>query len=135
MKRKFLFTVIMGLSVLLSSCEKEPIEEKLEKTITGKWIVKSGIAFGTNIPGDGSYLKFNECSDVCSGEDYEATNQTSGLIIYELSQDEKTLNIEDIMDEGGNWNGKWNVISFTNTYLEISMNTLFGPVTFKLNKQ
>jgi hypothetical protein len=124
--------LILSLLVGLYSCTKDPIEEK---TITGKWKSKSSYVDGLKVLGDGSYLKFNECSDFCSGEDYEATNQTSGIFIYELSSDQKTIIIDDIMDEGGSWNGTWDVVKLTHNYLEISSNSFLGKITFTFTKE
>lgn len=123
---------ILSLLVGFYSCTKDPI---VEKTITGKWKSKTSYIGDVELPGDGSYIKFNECSDFCSGEDYEATNQTSGIFIYELSSDQKTIIIDDIMDEGGSWNGTWEVVKLTHNYLEISTNSFFVKVRFKFIKE
>ena len=134
MKTKILLSILITLGIMLSSCTKEDTL-KDEKTLKGKWVIKTSIILGMEFSGNGDYLKFNECSDVCSGEDYESTNKTTGLFTYEMSTDEKTLIIDDIMDEGGNWDGTWNVDEFTYTSLKISKNTFLGKATFIFNKQ
>ena len=133
MMKKILLLSTMSVLTILSSCEKDTLKD--DKKIEGKWTLKSTVVSGREIStGNGSYLKFDGCSDVCSGEDYESTQNTKGLFTYEMSTDEKTLIIDDIMDEGGNWNGTWNVDEFTTTSLKLSRNTIFGNFSFKFTK-
>ena len=39
------------------------------------------------------------------------------------------------MDEGGSWNGTWDVVKLTHNYLEISSNSFLGKITFTFTKE
>lgn len=130
MKKVILFGLMSALA--FTSCETE--EDQQEKTIEGKWILESSVVLGASIPGDGSYLKFNGCSSECTGEDYKASNESKGLFTYELSDNESTLVIEDNESGGGSWNGTWQIIKFTDSELDIKMNSLFGDLIFEMKK-
>lgn len=127
--------IILGLlssSFLLTGCEKEKIEEK---TIQGKWTIDKVTFWGITSDGDGSYLKFNSCdNDVCIGEDYKSSDQTTGTFDYELSSDETRLIINDESPDGGSWSGDWTIEKFTENELTISLSTFLGTATYEMSK-
>jgi len=51
-----------------------------------------------------------------------------------LSEDETTLTIVDEDDAGGSYDGTWTVVKYTNSELDLSIETLFGPMTIEMKK-
>lgn len=129
MKRKLLLGLIVAAG--LTSCEVEEVEP----TIDGKWIIESATMLGMNIPGDGSYLELDDCGGAeCTGTDYDASDPSAGTITYSLSADETKLTITDDENEGGSWGGTWQIVKFTDSELDIKINTLFGEVKYEMTK-
>ncbi len=132
MKKLFLFGAVIALG--LTSCEKEEETQEPVKTLEGTWTIESSLIFGMTIPGDGSYLKFNGCDTECTGEDYMESDKTTGAFTYELSDDEKTLIINDEDEAGGSYDGTWTVVKYTDSELDLSIETFFGPMTLEMKK-
>ena len=129
--------IISFVILLSSSCEKK--EEEVFLTpyakIKGTWKIESTQAFGYTFPGDGSLLTFDDCSSApCSGNDYLASNKTSGNFSYTFAFDQKSITIVDNSGDGGAYNGKWDIISFENNKLKITSQTILGQMTIELNK-
>lgn len=132
MKKLFLFGAVIALG--LTSCEKEEETQETVKTLEGTWTIESSLIFGMTIPGDGSTLKFNGCDTECTGEDYMASDETTGSFTYELSEDETTLTIVDEDEAGGSYGGTWTVVKYTDSELDLSTETFFGPMTIEMKK-
>ena len=136
MKKRFsLLSFLALVMVLLSSCETTEPPTPAEN-LTGKWIIQSSELLGAVIPGDGSYLRFNACTDTqCTGEDFEATDGTSGTFTYDLSDDATTITIVDTTNDGGNYDATWDILELTETDFRIEGNTLFGSFKVEMTKE
>ena len=126
MKKHLLLGAVVALG--LASCEVE------EPSLEGKWMVDSQTVFGLTVEGGGSYLQFDGCSSECTGVDYDAGDRDSGTFTYEMNEDKTSLKIVDESNEGGNWNGTWEVLTFTDSELSLTANSIFGPVSFTLKR-
>jgi len=123
------------ISGMLTSCELE--EEKTPaEMLVGKWIISYSELLTQEIPGDGSFLQFNECSSICSGIDYKESGKTTGSFTYVLNEDASVLEISDLSGDGGNYNFSWDILELTDTNLRIIADTgLFGTLKIVLSKQ
>lgn len=131
------FTLALALIAFFTSCSKDeevtpgdPAEQ-----IVGTWAINSSKLLGVTIPGGGATLTFNTCGvDVCSGSDYENFDKTTGEFTYTLSTDGKTLTIVDGDQNGGAYNGAWDVTSMTNSSLEITSSSILGDFVLIMSK-
>ena len=57
---------IIFLMVFIS-CKNDVLTPN--EMLVGKWMITSKEILGVEIPGDGSYLIFNACSQTCAGTD------------------------------------------------------------------
>lgn len=129
-----LFALIAVLMLMTSACNKTEDLTPAD-ALTGKWIIQSSEILGVAVPGDGSYLVFNACTDTdCTGEDFEASNGTSGAFTFELSTDATTIAISDSTNDGGNYDGSWDILELTETDFRIVGNTLFGSLKMEMIK-
>lgn len=133
MKKVLLLGAIISATIF-TSCE---VEEATEKSLTGQWGLQSSVLLGQTVPGDDSYLQFEECGTTeCSGIDFKASDGSESTFTYVMSNDESTITINDAnASEGGNWNGTWDVLRFSETELHISQTTIFGELISKFKKQ
>lgn len=128
----YLLLSIMTLIVLLNGCKKE--ETKAEMLV-GKWVITSSTLLGTQFTADGSYLKFNECGDNCTGVDYNGTNQTSGTFTWVINDEGTSLTIDDNSADGGNFDATFSVTELTSTSLKMNYSTHFGSYSYNLSKE
>ena len=131
---------ILALSILLvTSCEKadpEPEPPTPAEALVGKWIINSVEVLGQVAPGNGSYLVFNACTDTeCTGTDYDASDNFTGPFTYELSSNALTIVISDSTDDGGNYNGTWDVLELTETDFRVTGNTILGSLKMEMTKE
>lgn len=137
MKRNsVLFSLLATVMLLTSACKKEDEPLAPADALVGKWVIESTFFLGQIIPGDGSYLVFKACSGTtCTGEDYLASDSTSGTFTYDLSADASTMTIVDLTDDGGNYDGLFNVTELTETDFKINGDTPFGVINLEMVKE
>ena len=128
---------IMILIPMFFGCDttsEEPVE--VNERIQGTWTISSMNMFGVDIPGDGSTLTFNGCDATCTGQDYEATGETTGTFTYEFIENNTQLKITDNdPDNGGSYNGTWDILDFTSSKLRLTIDTgLLGNIQMEMNK-
>lgn len=133
MKKVLLLGAIIS-ATMFTSCE---VEEAGEKSLTGQWGLQSSVLLGQTIPGDDSYLQFEACgSTECSGIDFKASDASESTFTYVMNADEKTIVINDASaSQGGNWNGTWDVLRFSETELHLSQTTILGELISKFRKK
>lgn len=136
--KKLVFKVnlfaLCGL-LFLASCSKDEAENGIpEEMIVGTWVVTSAEIFGETVPGDGSTLTFNSCDTTCTGSDYLASDQTTGSITYSFDEDFSTITIVDNSEDGGNYNGTWDILELSNSNLRLITETFLGTFEMELNK-
>ncbi len=121
-------TLLFLVSVLFSCVKKEADEVVPVKTITGKWMLTNTNFYGSNIPGDSSYLSFNECNNsICTGIDYKESDKSTSAFTYVLNGEESIDIVDNDSSKGGNWQGTWTISTFTSSKLVIKQ-TLLGQV-------
>lgn len=130
-----LFAPLALFLLLISGCEKEEIATPAEM-ITGKWIIQSSEILGQTVAGDGSYLIFNACTNnECSGQDYMASDSSSGTFTYDLNADATTIAIADSSSDGGNYNATWDILDLNETSFRIVGNTFLGSLKIEMVKE
>ena len=131
-KKTAFYFLGLVFSVSLLSCEKQG-EDIVEPSIEGKWKITSQEIFGSTVPGDGSYLKFDSCFDtICNGTDFKASDSTTGDFTYVLSEDETILEINDQDSDGGNYNYTWDILELSNSNLRMIANTALGTLKIEM---
>jgi hypothetical protein len=132
----YLFALMALMVMVIPSCETEETDKTPAEQLVGKWDISSTEILTQVIPGDGSYLIFEECgAESCGGTDYMAGDGTTGTFSYVLNEDATTLTIEDSSSDGGSYNGTWDVLELTNDELRIFADTgLFGTLKIELTK-
>lgn len=130
-----LFSLLTALLLLTAGCNTEDDPTPADN-ISGKWIVQSSEILGATVPGDGSYLVFNACAGTnCTGEDFNASDGTSGTISYDLSDDATTIAISDSSSDGGNFDFTWDILELTETDFRMVTNTIFGSLKMEMVKE
>ena len=130
------FALLLVISSLFS-CEVTEEEEEVQpnKTLTGKWVITNTNLLGTDIPEDGSYLSFSECSNSnCSGVDYKASDNSSSTFTYTKNAEISIVIDDSNTSKGGNYNGIWAIQSFSTNKLVLKKTTLFGNMIITLKK-
>ncbi len=91
---------------------------------------------GMDIPGDGSTLSFENCDEPpCNGQDYEATDKTTGTFTYKFIEEDSKIVIVDVDENGGNYNTTWSVLDFESDLLRITGEfPIFGSMQMNLRK-
>ena len=143
MKRLTNGLMLAGLlfgTMFFTSCNDDDEEETLlaaEERIVGTWVINESQILGNTIPGDGSTITFNACTDTgCTGSDYLAADASTSDITYTLNADATLLTIDDSdPSKGGSYTGEYTIVTFTNSSMTITIDTFLGPVTFKMTKQ
>lgn len=132
---KMKWLVVLSALLLIVACEKESASDKTpDEMMVGKWIIQSMEILGQEVPGDGSYLEFKECSTTCSGVDYEAANGTSGSFTYVLNESATVLEIVDTTSNGGSYHGNWDILELSDSKFRIVGNTVFGSLKLEMTK-
>ena len=131
----FLLTV-----VLLSGCDLTSEEDEepanVYAKIEGTWTIRSMNLLGADIPGDGSTLTFNFCDEPpCTGQDYDASEQTTGEFTYEFTENDTKIVIVDDDPKGGNYNTTWDVLDLKSSELRMTGDfSIFGSMLIEMNK-
>jgi hypothetical protein len=125
---------LLLLAVSFVACKKEE-ELSAQQQLEGKWIIESSELLGSEIPGDGSYLRFNPCGTLCTGTDYLASDGTIGNFTYVLSENASSIAITDTTADGGAYNGNWDILELTNNNLRIVGSTVFGSLKIEMAKE
>lgn len=133
MKLSIKFAVLGLITIMAVGCNKD---ENLtpSQMLEGQWTMTSQTLLSVTSAGDGSYLRFDACSNSCSGVDYKASNMSSGNFNYVLNADATLLTIVDTTSNGGNWDGTWDILDLTETTLRITGSTPFGNLTVQYSK-
>ena len=75
-------------TMFLSSCSDDDKEETLlaaEERIVGTWVINESELLGNTLPGDGSSITFNACTDTgCSGSDFLVSDESTSALTYVL---------------------------------------------------
>lgn len=132
MKLKVL-AFVFSLMVLVGCKKDDPLTPK--EMIIGKWDIELSELLGSEIPGDGSYLQFENCnSDGCPGFDFKASDGSTGDISYTLNDDATVITITDSSSDGGSWEGEWDILELTETDFRITTNTILGSIKVEMKK-
>lgn len=126
--------IFLLAALLMASCEEEEIVSSPEELIQGKWIIQSLELLGQEQSGDGSYLLFEACQQVCKGEDYDASDSTSGNFTYTLNEEGTILSIDDTSSAGGNYDAEWDVLDLNENQLRIVGNTFLGSLKIEMTR-
>lgn len=132
MKRKITkkLALIGIITFSFAACKKVDKHE----AIIGTWEVTQTYLNGTALDGPGT-LTFEDCgAPPCPGVSTEETNNTSGEIHWELSEDASELTIIDTTSGGGAWNATYEVEVLTNSRLTISTPSIFGELKAEFKK-
>lgn len=132
MKIKSSIFYLLLIVFTLSACKKD--EKTPAELLEGRWQVSNSNFFGTDYPGDGSYLEFTACSSSCSGLDYMAGDNTTGVFTYSMNEAGTEVSIVDSSTDGGSWNGLWDVLELDETVLKITTSTMLGNMTVTFHK-
>ncbi len=119
-------------AVVLLACKKEVISP--QEMLEGKWIITSQEILGVTVPGDGSYLIFNACSQTCTGTDYKASDSSSGTFDYILNEEATQIAIVDTMSAGGGYNYTWDILELTETNFRMTTVTILGNLKIEMAK-
>ncbi|MFK7796635.1 MAG: hypothetical protein AB8E82_04215 [Aureispira sp.] len=124
-------------AILMNACENAEGLQTVYDKAEGTWRITSTEFLTSTIPGDGSTLTFDNCSSPpCAGQDYKASDATTGAFTYEFDEVENLLIINDPSQDGGNYNDTFDILNFTATNLRITSGSLFGlNVTIEMDKQ
>ncbi len=133
---------MLSMSILWVSTSCDPLSEEDEEPanvyekIKGTWTISKMNMFGTDIPGDGSTLTFEQCDEPpCIGRDYEATDETTGEFTYEFIENDSKILIVDEDDKGGNYNTTWAILDFESKSLRMTGEFgIFGNMQVEMNK-
>ena len=125
--------LITSMIFLCLSCEIEK-DKTPQELLEGKWNIVSSELLGTVIPGDGSYLKFNACNMQCTGEDYKASDNSTGTFTYTLNGDAVSITISDTLSAGGSYNATWDILELTETDFRMVGNTILGSLKIEMLK-
>ena len=134
-----IFSMLM-IAILAFGCDQTGNEDEApanaSEMIKGTWTIGSMNMFGVDIPGDGSTLTFGDCVDgVCTGQDYEAENGTTGTFTYELTENDTKVVIIDEDQNGGNYNTTWEILDLQSNKLKMSGDfSIFGSMLLDMNK-
>lgn len=124
-------------TMLMNACENtNGIQTSYDK-VEGTWRITSTEFLTSIIPGDGSTLTFYNCAmPPCTGQDYKASDTTTGTFTYEFDEVENLLIINDLVQSGGNYNDTFDILNFTENNLRITSSSLFGlNVTIEMDKR
>ncbi len=136
-KIAYYFSLFALISIMMTSCEVEPENDKTPaEQFVGKWTINTTEILAQVIPGDGSYLIFNECSAECFGEDYLASDKSAGTFSYQLNEDATILSITDESGDGGSYNADWEILKLTDDEFRMITDTgLFGTMKIEMTKE
>ncbi len=136
---KFLFSLAI-LSFMFYGCDQVSEEDEApasaSEMVKGTWTISTMNMFGIDIPGDGSTLTFGDCVDgVCTGQDYEAAEGTTGTFTYELTDNDTKIVIVDDDPNGGNYNTTWDILDLKSNNLKMTGDfSIFGAMLIEMNK-
>ena len=131
---KYIGIALSVFILFIVACDKTEATDKTPaELLEGKWNVESTELLGATVPGDGSYLIFDVCTDtICTGTDFRGTDTTTGSFTYTLNVSADSLLIEDTTSLGGGYGYDWDIEKLTETDLKMNTTTfLFG--TFKID--
>ena len=130
------FKCILLATILVASCSSDDDTPTVpEDAIQGTWMITSSVLLGATVPGDGSSLTFNACDTTCSGADYLASDQTTGSFTYSFNDDFTQLTIVDASEDGGSYDGTWEILELKSSTLRIIVDTgLLGTVQLNMSK-
>jgi hypothetical protein len=116
--------------------EEDEAPASASEMVKGTWTISSMNMFGVDIPGDGSTLTFGDCVDgVCTGQDYEASDGTTGTFTYELTDNDTKIVILDEDPNGGNYNTTWDILDLESKNLRMTGDfSIFGTMLIEMNK-
>jgi hypothetical protein len=116
--------------------EEDEAPASAAEMVKGTWTISSMNMFGVDIPGDGSTLTFGDCIDgVCTGQDYEATDGTTGTFTYELTDNDTKIVIVDEDPSGGNYNTTWDILDLESKSLRMTGDfSIFGSMLVEMTK-
>lgn len=139
--KEFKNLLLASLALLLIiSCTVEDAtdpEPEGSKSLVGTWEFTNIFAFGQNIAGDGSYLKFEACdSTICTGVDYKASDASFSTFTYTVYDEDSIVFVDNDPSNGGNYNGAWIINNFTDVDFEIEKDFgAFGIQVIEMKKQ
>jgi hypothetical protein len=136
MKYLSLISLLLG-AILMNACENVEGVQTVYDQAEGKWTITSTEFLTSTILGDGSTLTFDNCSTPpCTGQDYKASDNTTGTFTYQFDAIENLLIINDPSSDGGNYNDTFDILNFTETNLRITSGSLLGlNVTIEMEKR
>ncbi len=116
--------------------EEDPLPANIYERISGTWMIDEMNLFGADIPGDGSTLSFNNCDQPpCTGNDYSASDETTGEFTYQFIEDDTKIQIIDQDPEGGNYHATWSVQDFEARSLRMTGEFgIFGGMSLDMSK-
>ena len=132
--KTFLKLTLFLIVIIAIGCKKEDPPTTAEELVAGTWIIDSSEILATVVPGDGSYLRFGACDVTCEGNDYKASDTTSGMFIYTVNEEATLLTITDNSSDGGSWTGEWDILELTETDFRITGSTIFGSMKVEMSK-
>jgi len=136
---KILLSLVL-ISSMFYGCdqvnEEDEVSASASEMVKGTWTISSMNMFGVDIPGDGSTLTFGDCVDgVCTGQDYEASDGTTGTFTYELTDNDTKIVIVDEDPNGGNYNTTWDILDLESKSLRMTGDfSIFGTMLIEMNK-
>ena len=118
----------------LNSEDEEPTN--VHERIKGTWTIYSVNFLGIDVPGNGSSLTFGNCIDgICTGQDYDAGDGSTGTFTYEFIEDASKILITDDDPNGGNYNTTWAILDFDNRTLRMTGDLgILGNMLLEMSK-
>ena len=123
-----------------TGCEQVNSEDEapanVYEKIKGTWTIHKINMWGADIPGDGSTLSFEFCDEPpCTGQDYDASEGTTGTFTYEFTEENTKIVIVDDDPKGGNYNTTWDVLDFESSKLRMTGDfSIFGSMLMEMGK-
>lgn len=133
-KNYLLFAILFGAFVFFSGCTKEELIVDPAERVVGTWKVESITVWGITAPGEGATITFDACGETgCEGSDYVSGDDANYPFTYTLTETNLTIEYPD-QNTVGDFSGDWTIDSFTNSTLNLSMDTFLGAMSYKLKK-
>jgi hypothetical protein len=135
---QFFGLTVMASLVVMWGCsdEEDPVPANMYEKISGTWVIDEMNLFGADIPGDGSSLTFNQCdAPPCTGNDYNASEETTGDFTYQFIENDTKIEIIDEDPDGGNYHATWSIQDFESKSLRMTGEFgLFGSMRLDMSK-
>lgn len=120
---------ILNAGIIFIGCKKETSESELtpQQKLVGTWKIDK-TSLGSASASNTGTITFNDCStDSCTGSGYQASDNTTGGFIWKLVNNNTQIAFRDTSpNDGGYWNGTYDIVTLTKTNLTFQVNTILG---------